>query len=108
MRYYMFFPSLFFLSQPKVRKSFGRLVFIINSKEGVLQGIDEASLNEIEDLKSFVDIEFFVKVGAPIKKTIDCFTFGGVLKLINSDLAQLKEDYDRIRELESSTLFIVG
>ena len=75
--------------------------------EGFLRAVDETAVNEIEDMKSFVDMELFVKSGGPVKKTIDCFTFGGSIKLVNENLSQLVEDYNRIRELEISSLFIV-
>ena len=101
----MFF--LFLTFQPTTRKSYGRLLFLIVQSEGVLRAIDEAALNEIEDMKSFVDMEIFVKVGGSIRKTIDCFSFGGSIKLVNDDLSQLVEDYERIRALEISSLFIV-
>ena len=98
---------LFVTFQPTTRKSCGRLLFLIVQSEGVLRAIDEAALNEIEDMKSFVDMEIFVKVGGSIRKTIDCFSFGGSIKLVNNDLSQLVEDYERIRALEISSLFIV-
>ena len=42
-------------------------------------------LGEIEDLQSFVSMELFVTKGGVVRKTIDCFTFGGVIRLIHDD-----------------------
>ena len=83
------------------------MLFLIVQSEGFLRAIDETAVNEIEEMKSFVDMELFVKAGGLVKKTIDCFTFGGSVKLVNDDLSQLVQDYDRIRALEISSLFIV-
>ena len=61
---------------------------------------------EIRNMSSFVDMEIFFKIGRHVSKTIDCFTFGGIVKLTNPDLKQLVADYDRIREMEKSGLFV--
>lgn len=102
-----FYYVLYWILQPTTRRSYGRLLFLIVQSEGFLRAIDEAAVNEIEDMKSFVDMELFVKSGGPVKKTIDCFTFGGFIKLVNDNLSQLVEDYNRIRAMEISSLFIM-
>lgn len=42
----------------------------------------------------------FAVQGAHVRKTIDCFTFGGVVRLISDDSEALAKDYERIREIE--------
>ena len=68
--------------------------------------INAAMIEEIRSMASFHDMELFVRVGRKISKTIDCFTFGGIVKMINNDLNQLIADYDRIRVMENSGLFV--
>ena len=61
---------------------------------------------EIRAMASFVDMEIFFKIGRVVSRTIDCFTFGGIVKLNNTDLPTLLTDYERIREMEKSGLFV--
>ena len=56
-------------------------------------------------MKSFQYMELFVKMNEPVHKTINCFTFGGLIKLVNSNLSDLVNDYNRIKEMEKNGLF---
>ena len=58
-------------------------------------------------MPSFVRMELFLKPGEPVVPTINCFTFGGVVVLINDDQEQLAADYRRIHEMEECGLFEV-
>jgi serine phosphatase RsbU (regulator of sigma subunit) len=82
------------------RNSDGRLVFLILYKDGLVEDFDTDLLLEIQNMPSFVSLEMFAAKGAQVRKTIDCFTFGGVVRLISSDSAAVVRDYERIREIE--------
>lgn len=41
-----------------------------------------------------------------LKRTIDCYTFGGVVRLIHESEEQLEADYASLREIEQN-LFVV-
>ena len=40
--------------------------------------------------------------GDELKKTVDLFSCPGIIYLVDPDRAQLKADYDRIRELDAA------
>ena len=63
-------------------------------------------VEEMRGMSSFIHMELFVKLGGKVSRTIDCFTFGGIVKLVNPDLGKLTQDYERIREFERSGLFV--
>eukprot|EP00598_Pedospumella_elongata_P002051 CAMPEP_0184985600 /NCGR_PEP_ID=MMETSP1098-20130426/14199_1 /TAXON_ID=89044 /ORGANISM="Spumella elongata, Strain CCAP 955/1" /LENGTH=524 /DNA_ID=CAMNT_0027509693 /DNA_START=69 /DNA_END=1643 /DNA_ORIENTATION=+ len=85
---------------PMERHSDGRLVFLILYKDGLVEDFDHSLLAEMQNMPSFVSLEMFAAKGARVRKTIDCFTFGGVVRLINPDTAALVRDYERLREIE--------
>jgi biotin carboxylase len=93
--------------EPLLRHSYGRILFLIIRDSGILVDIDESLVQEIESLHSFISIEFFIKKNEYIKKTIDCFTFGGVVRLVHDSDEQLNLDYQRIHEMETQGLFII-
>mmetsp|Transcript_2629 Transcript_2629/g.2785 ORF Transcript_2629/g.2785 Transcript_2629/m.2785 type:complete len:536 (+) Transcript_2629:26-1633(+) len=103
-----FFPEKFALLPDAVmeRKAFGRLLFLQCNVEGLLMTINENMVTEIRNMASFVDMEIFLKVGRKVSKTIDCFTFGGIVKLTNTSSEGLIADYNRIREMENTGLFV--
>lgn len=57
-------------------------------------------------MPSFVGIEVFHHVGKVIRKTVDCFSWAGIVKLYHLEDQQLNKDYTRIREMEDTGLFI--
>ena len=90
---------------PLKRFGYGRVLFIIVSVEGTVKAINNDSLAELSSLSSYIYHEIFHTIGKQIGKTKDCFGFGGLVKLFNTNLDILVSDYDRIREMESD-LFI--
>ena len=74
--------------------------------QGTLLEINHELIEEIRCMKSFSRMELFVKPGSCVIPTVNCFTLGGVVILINPDTVQLCRDYDRIHEMESENLFI--
>ena len=85
---------------PSQRYGYGRVLFIVVNSCGTLGSIDPKLTEEIMAMSSIVHLEYFLKVGQTFIKTIDCFSFGGLVKLVNRDLKQLTADYDRIRDME--------
>ena len=82
--------------QPKDRKAYGMLKWlIISAKEGLLLRIDEASKNEILAMESYRSHQFFIEAGDAIKKTQNCFSWGGAVTLANTNEETLKRDYMR-------------
>jgi hypothetical protein len=83
-----------------VRICFGRLLFFVLYKGGQVRDLDQTLLTEIESLPSFIAMELFAGKGKTVHPTVDCFTFGGIVKLIHNDEGQVTQDYDRIRAIE--------
>jgi hypothetical protein len=79
----------------------------VSKVEGVLVETNPAYLTEIKSMSSFLFIEIFHTPGKLVKKTIDCFTWAGLVKLFNASETGLARDYDRIRQMEDHGLFIV-
>jgi hypothetical protein len=67
----------------------------VTGKEGMLRRIDDASLQEILNMESYRSHQFFVEAGEPIKKTQNCFSWGGAVTLANTCSASLERDYAR-------------
>jgi hypothetical protein len=88
---------------PSQRFSYGRVLFICVNSSGTLESIDPEYTKEIMAMSSIVHLEYFLKIGQEFNPTIDCFTFGGLVKLVNKDLKQLTTDYERIRTMELVT-----
>jgi hypothetical protein len=57
-------------------------------------------------MKSLVSMQLFVKPGDKVKATVDCFSFGGVVVLVNADTPQLLEDYARLHCI-TTDLFVI-
>jgi hypothetical protein len=87
-------------SAPTQRFAYGRVLFICVNSCGTLGSIDPAFTEEIMSMGSTIHLEYFLKIGQKVIKTIDCFSFGGLVKLVNRDLKQLTADYERIRAME--------
>ena len=105
------FPELFAVAPdaPHQRRGYGRLIFVVSKVEGILKEVNHHYLEEIDRMSSKLSVEIFHQLipGYHIRKTVDCFTWAGIIKLINTDEEQLDRDYNRIREMEDNGLFIV-
>jgi hypothetical protein len=86
--------------QPTTRLCYGRMLFLIVYKDGVVGDFNAELLQEIEQMPSLVSMELFCSVGSVVRRTVDCFTFGGVVRMLHADEATLLRDYNRIREIE--------
>ena len=75
-------------------------VMLISQHEGRI--VDDAGMREIEALPSFAGTISMLGPGNELKKTVDLFSCPGIIYLVDPDRAQLKADYDRIRELDAA------
>ncbi|HEX7244725.1 MAG TPA: ATP-grasp domain-containing protein [Solirubrobacterales bacterium] len=75
-------------------------VMLISRHEGTIAS--DAGLREIEALPSFAGTISMLGPGDELKKTVDLFSCPGIIYLVDPDRAQLKADYDRIRELDAA------
>lgn len=55
---------------------------------------------EIQALSSFYEMDLYISPGGPIEPTRDSYTSPGLIFLVHDEQAQIKADYDRIRQLE--------
>ena len=67
-----------------------------------MRDIDNDRIDEIQALSSFVSLELFVQKGALVRRTVDCFTWGGVVKLISNQQDVIEGDYNTIRNIEKA------
>jgi hypothetical protein len=83
----------------------GAMMHLVNYAEGTLIGVNEASLIEISNMESVLDMEVygsFLELGAEISRTKDIKTDCGWVQLVNDDSDAFQRDYDRIIELMPS------
>eukprot|EP01035_Chromulina_nebulosa_P019381 gene19381-25249_t len=93
---------------PSNRLAYSRMkYFVITKSVGILKEISESSISRLRSLQSYRGHEFFVKVGDLLRPTIDCFTWGGYIKLANVNEIQLINDYNTVEQLEIEDLFII-
>jgi hypothetical protein len=74
-------------------------VMLISQHEGTIAS--DQGLREIEALPSFAGTISMLGPGDQLKRTVDLFSCPGIIYLVDPDRAQLKRDYDRIRELDA-------
>ncbi len=74
-------------------------VMLISQHEGRI--VSDTGLRKIEALPSFAGTISMLGPGDTLKKTIDLFSCPGIIYLVDPDRARLKQDYDRIRELDA-------
>lgn len=91
--------------QPLNRISCGRMLFLIVYEDGLLEDINAEMLEDIQGLSSFLRMDLFVRPNTVVRRTVDCFTFGGVVRLVNEDAAALLRDYEFIHEMTLNGLF---
>lgn len=92
-------------TRPRKLKSHGCEAMLVAYETGKLVGYP--GMEELEKLPSTVSTMWFTHVGEELKTTVDMFTTPGSVIMVNEDEAQLKRDYERIRELEHKGLYAV-
>ena len=81
---------------------------MVSYTEGAtLKAVNQKYLEEIQSFDSFKAMEIFVKRGDTVRKTVDCFTFIGNVRLIHSDSEVVQRDTDRMREIEHAEDFLL-
>jgi len=88
-------------TQPSKRLGFGMMKFLMSNVEGKLKCWNQEVLDEITKMPSFQGMELFLNAGDSVHPTIDCFTWGGVVKLSHADNATAITDYQRLEEMEN-------
>ena len=84
------------------------MAYLVSYVEGVFVETRREYVAELRALASFLVMEVLFEPGQRVGRTVDCFTWGGVVKLFHTDNAQLCADYDRIRVMEETGLFVVS
>jgi hypothetical protein len=74
-------------------------VMLISNHEGRIASAE--GLRQIETLPSFASTISVLGPGDRLKRTVDLFSCPGIIYLVDPDRERLKEDYDRIRELDA-------
>lgn len=94
-------------SVPYKRKGYGSILFFVVKKEGRFKSVNPTLHDEIKNMSSCQYCEFFLKQDKIAKKTIDCFTWGGLVSLYNEENDLLMNDYNRLREMEDLPDFFI-
>jgi biotin carboxylase len=81
-------------------------VMLISPESGRLEGIPGEAA--VRGLPSYFSTLMMVKVGGPIRSTVDLWTCPGMVYLVHADPQVLEEDYRTIRELERQDLFAIA
>mmetsp|Transcript_12449 Transcript_12449/g.16757 ORF Transcript_12449/g.16757 Transcript_12449/m.16757 type:complete len:330 (+) Transcript_12449:690-1679(+) len=73
--------------------------YLLTHKRGLLKSIHPKALETITQLESYRGHEIFIKVGADVIPTKDCFSWAGCVKLVNPTDEGLQRDYNIIEQL---------
>jgi len=90
---------------PIVKDYYGVEVFLVSQKEGKLKSFPR--LEEVKRLKSFFQLDLLVKPGEPLKKTIDCITRPGSVRLCHTDKKQVERDFETIQDMQLNGFYEV-
>jgi len=95
-------------AQPLERKGYAHMKFMLSDTTGVLKEWNDSAMEEIKAMESFQGMEQFLTSGDAVKPTIDCFTWGGVVKMCHESDEVVTKDYKRIEEMEGNNeLFVL-
>lgn len=81
--------------QPMSRLAHCSLKWLVNYREGTFTGVDEAGLQTILTDPSYRGHQIFIHPGNQVKKTQNCFTWGGCVLLANRDEAAMEAIYNK-------------
>eukprot|EP00456_Euglypha_rotunda_P033824 TRINITY_DN2609_c0_g1_i5.p1 TRINITY_DN2609_c0_g1~~TRINITY_DN2609_c0_g1_i5.p1 ORF type:complete len:368 (+),score=43.31 TRINITY_DN2609_c0_g1_i5:164-1105(+) len=90
---------------PVLKNYYGIEVFLVSQVDGKL--ISFPRLEEVKKLKTFFQLDLLIKPGDKIKKTIDCISRPGSVRLCGPDKYDLEADYLRIRDMEKIKFYEV-
>lgn len=71
------------------------LKWLINYTEGKMLSVNAATMRSITEDASYRGHQIFIQPGAAVKKTQNCFTWGGCVLLANKSEEDMKAIYDR-------------
>jgi biotin carboxylase len=91
--------------EPILKDFFGCEVDFVARETAILEALPR--LDEIKKLKSFFEMDMFVKPGDKLVKTVDCITTPGNVRLCARDRAEMEADFARIRAMELEGFFVV-
>jgi len=77
----------------------GCVKYLLVHQAGTLLSLDSRGLDAIKALPSYRGHEIFLTVGKPVIPTANCFSWGGIVKLVNATDQGLQRDYDIIEQL---------
>jgi hypothetical protein len=69
--------------------------WICSQKEGPFKGYNPENVSEIISMSSYRGHQWFVAPGTYLNRTRNCFTWVGLIRLVNDDKAVLQRDWDR-------------
>ena len=92
---------------PTLTRARGSWVTVRSTETGTVKGIDEAHLNRIRQLPSFIDEYLSKAIGDTVVTTIDACTFHGCFNLAHEDAKQLQEDYDQAQALVDAGIYLL-
>jgi hypothetical protein len=90
---------------PMLGEFFGAKCDLVSRVDGKL--IRMPRLDEVKALKTYFGMDILVKPGTRIRKTIDCITTPGSIRLCGQDKHDVEADFSRIREMEEENFFVV-
>jgi len=90
---------------PVLSEFIGAEVFLVSQVEGKL--ISLPKLEEVKKLKSFFQLDLLVKPGERIKKTVDCITRPGSVRLAHKDKIQVEADFLRLEEMQKEGFYVI-
>mmetsp|Transcript_16853 Transcript_16853/g.18791 ORF Transcript_16853/g.18791 Transcript_16853/m.18791 type:complete len:1024 (+) Transcript_16853:22-3093(+) len=93
--------------RPLLTHHWGFDMYMVSKKEGVFAGYDEASLEKVRGLKSFVQLKLALKAGEDLTKTIDVVVQPGSVTLVSDNKEQLEADIAACRALLEADTFLL-
>lgn len=81
--------------QPIKRQAYCALKWLVSYTEGTLRSVNEATLQSIKNDPSYRGHQIFFQPGGAVKKTQNCFTWGGCVLLANKSEEVLNTVYSR-------------
>lgn len=91
--------------EPILSEWFGCEVDFVARKSGILVALPK--LDDCKKLKSFFEMDIFVKPGEKLNMTIDCITTPGNVRLVARDRFEMEADILRLRDLEQDGFFVL-
>ncbi|KAF0740394.1 hypothetical protein Ae201684P_016904 [Aphanomyces euteiches] len=92
-------------AMPTSLRAFGCKTTFVSYDSGMLCGMP--GMREVETMPSFVESRVRAEAGVKLSPTIDAYTTPGCVLMVHEDKDILERDYNRVRELERSGLYLI-